>query len=293
MSHLRAILLGCVPLLFIAGTSFAQGCGNGSLNGVYPFTASGFTMGIYDLHWHAPIPKPAAAVVVGGQRYTFDGQGNFTRVDYNVGNGIPAQHSVHPGQWVRLSHGPDRVRIQSTRNPKSPTTTICWSLSWQTHAGADVGSPTSPPQSRDAPLGLHRPNCRECERRYDHAASVSNCGTCRGARSGISTAYLMARQRPYSSALGSAPRALGILVIIRRGLRHGGGKRKTNGSADRSASHIARWPTRSSPHPRPNDQYGLPWWCSPHVSPGALVEGAVQTLVEHIPEERRGKLQRR
>ena len=90
---------------------------------------------------------------------------------------------------------------------------------------------------------------------------VSNCGTCRGARSGISTAYLMARQRPYSSALGCTARVLGILVIIRRGLRHGGGKCKTNGSADRSASHIARWPTRSSPHPRPNDQYGLPWRC--------------------------------
>jgi hypothetical protein len=88
---------------------------------------------------------------------------------------------------------------------------------------------------------------------------VSNRGAGRGARSGMSTAYLMARQRPSSSALGSTARVLAILVIIRRGLRHGGGKRKANGSADQSASHIARWPTRSSPHPRSDDQYGLPW----------------------------------
>ena len=95
MSHLRAILLGCVPLLFTAGTSFAQGCGNGSLNGVYPFTASGFTMGIYDstgtLQYLNP-PQPLSSV---GQ-YTFDGQGNFTRVDYNVGNGIPANTASTP-----------------------------------------------------------------------------------------------------------------------------------------------------------------------------------------------------
>jgi hypothetical protein len=55
----------------------------------------------------------------------------------------------------------------------------------------------------------------------------------------MSTAYLMARQRPYSSALGSAARVLGVLVIIRCGLRHSSGKRKANGSADQSASHIA------------------------------------------------------
>ena len=95
MSHLRAILLGCVPLLFTAGTSFAQGCSNGSLNGVYPFTASGFTVGIFNstgtLQYLTP-PQPFSSV---GQ-YTFDGQGNFTRVDYIVSNGVPVNNASTP-----------------------------------------------------------------------------------------------------------------------------------------------------------------------------------------------------
>ena len=90
MSHLRGVMLGCVPFLLSAGTSLA--CDNSSLNGVYPFTASGFTMGIYDaanvLHYLDP-PQPLSSV---GQ-YTFDGQGNFTRVDFNVGNGVPVNNA--------------------------------------------------------------------------------------------------------------------------------------------------------------------------------------------------------
>ena len=68
---------------------------NSSLNGVYPFTASGFTVGIFDstgtLQYLTP-PQPFSSV---GQ-YTFDGQGNFTRVDYNVSNGIPANKASTP-----------------------------------------------------------------------------------------------------------------------------------------------------------------------------------------------------
>ena len=93
MSHLRGVMLGCIALLLSAGTSLA--CDNGSLNGVYPFTASGFTMGIYDsanvLHYLDP-PQPLSSV---GQ-YTFDGNGNFTRVDFNVGNGVPVNNASTP-----------------------------------------------------------------------------------------------------------------------------------------------------------------------------------------------------
>lgn len=93
MSHLRAVMLGCVPFLFCAGTSLA--CDNSSLNGVYPFTASGFTVGIYNsagvLQRLNP-PQPLSSV---GQ-YTFDGQGSFTRVDFNVGNGVPVNNASTP-----------------------------------------------------------------------------------------------------------------------------------------------------------------------------------------------------
>ena len=70
-------------------------CDNSSLSGVYPFVASGLTVGIYDssnvLHPLTP-PQPLSSV---GQ-YTFDGQGNFTRIDYNVGNGVPANNASTP-----------------------------------------------------------------------------------------------------------------------------------------------------------------------------------------------------
>ncbi|HET7882516.1 MAG TPA: hypothetical protein VFL55_16645, partial [Acetobacteraceae bacterium] len=70
-------------------------CDNSSLHGIYPFTASGFTMGIYDssgtLHYLNP-PQPLSSV---GQ-YTFDGRGTFTRVDFNVGNGVPVNNASTP-----------------------------------------------------------------------------------------------------------------------------------------------------------------------------------------------------
>ena len=87
-----AATLGVATLLGM-GTSHA--CDNSSLNGVYPFTTSGFTMGIYDaagvLHYLDPM-QPLSSV---GQ-YTFDGNGNFTRVDFNVGNGVPVNNASTP-----------------------------------------------------------------------------------------------------------------------------------------------------------------------------------------------------
>ena len=104
MSHLRTVMLGCVPFLLSAGTGLA--CDNSSLNGVYPFTANGFTVGIYDLAGvlqHLNPPQPLSSV---GQ-YTFDGQGNFTRVDFNVGNGVPVNNASTPVNEFRLSNRPD------------------------------------------------------------------------------------------------------------------------------------------------------------------------------------------
>jgi hypothetical protein len=94
MLPLRTIMIGYASFLLGAGTCYAH-CDNGSLNGVYPFTTSGFTVGIYDssgtLHNLNP-PQPLSSV---GQ-YTFDGQGTFTRVDFNVGNGIPVNNASTP-----------------------------------------------------------------------------------------------------------------------------------------------------------------------------------------------------
>ena len=94
MSRMKIVTLGCIASVFGAGTSHA-GCDNSSLNGSYPFTTSGFTMGIYDssgvLHYLNPM-QPLSSV---GQ-YTFDGQGNFTRLDFNVGNGVPVNNSSTP-----------------------------------------------------------------------------------------------------------------------------------------------------------------------------------------------------
>jgi hypothetical protein len=94
MSNVRNIVLASA--LLMAGTMPGQAnCDNSSLNGVYPFTASGFTVGIYDSTGtlqHLTPPQPLSSV---GQ-YTFDGQGNFTRVDYNVGNGVPVNNSSTP-----------------------------------------------------------------------------------------------------------------------------------------------------------------------------------------------------
>jgi len=100
--RMGAILCGCVSFLLSAQAGHADaGCDNSSLNGVYPFTAIGFTMGIYDtsnpptLLYLNP-PQPLSSV---GQ-YTFDGQGKFTRVDFIMANGKPVSPSgFRPGQF--------------------------------------------------------------------------------------------------------------------------------------------------------------------------------------------------
>ena len=93
--RLTAMTLVSGLLIGAAGANAFANCANSSLNGVYPFTATGYTLGIYDtsgtLHYLSP-PQPLSSV---GQ-YTFDGQGNFTRVDFNVGNGVPVNNAATP-----------------------------------------------------------------------------------------------------------------------------------------------------------------------------------------------------
>jgi len=94
MVRASSFVFGCASVCLATGNAYA-GCDNSSLSGVYPFTASGYTVGIYDstgtLQRLDP-PQPLSSV---GQ-YTFDGQGNFTRVDYNVGNGVPVNTPATP-----------------------------------------------------------------------------------------------------------------------------------------------------------------------------------------------------
>jgi hypothetical protein len=94
MLNVRTLALACAVLMAGVTQSYAN-CDNGSLSGVYPFVANGFTVGIYDssgvLQRLTP-PQPLSSV---GQ-FTFDGQGNFTRVDFNVGNGVPANNASTP-----------------------------------------------------------------------------------------------------------------------------------------------------------------------------------------------------
>ena len=76
-------------------------------SGYYPFVANGFTVGIYNssgvLQRLTP-PQPLSSV---GQ-FTFDGQGTFTRVDFNVGNGVPANDTSTPVNKSGFPNWPDR-----------------------------------------------------------------------------------------------------------------------------------------------------------------------------------------
>jgi hypothetical protein len=94
MSRTGTIILGCIGFCLSGQASYAN-CDNGSLNGVYPFTTSGQIVGVFDssgvLHYLNPA-QPLSAV---GQ-YSFDGQGTFTRVDFNVTNGIPGNTASTP-----------------------------------------------------------------------------------------------------------------------------------------------------------------------------------------------------
>jgi hypothetical protein len=107
MRHMRSVALGVVLFTTGVGTGHA-GCDNSALNGVYPFAASGYTLGIYDSSGtlqYLSAPQPLSSV---GQ-YIFDGQGGFTRVDFNVGNGF--RSTRHPRQSVRLASEPTRPAL--------------------------------------------------------------------------------------------------------------------------------------------------------------------------------------
>jgi hypothetical protein len=87
------LTLPTVALLVVAvtGTPAIAGgsCDNSSLVGSYAFHVQGANLGLLDasntLHLFKE-PEPFAGV----GEYTFDGNGGFTRVDYNVGLGIAA-----------------------------------------------------------------------------------------------------------------------------------------------------------------------------------------------------------
>ena len=59
---------------------------------------------------HLNPPQPLSSV---GQ-YTFDGQGNFTRVDFNVGNGVPVNNASTPVNDSGFRTG-QTVHTQSAR----------------------------------------------------------------------------------------------------------------------------------------------------------------------------------
>ena len=66
---------------------------------------------------HLNPPQPLSSV---GQ-YTFDGQGNFTRVDFNVGNGVPVNNASTPvnGQAFAPAR-PDLFNRRGLHWPVSP-----------------------------------------------------------------------------------------------------------------------------------------------------------------------------
>lgn len=70
-------------------------CSNRSLQGQYAFNVQGANVGVYDatgsLH-----PFAAPLLVTGVGQFTFDGNGSFTRIDYNMGNGVPSINAATP-----------------------------------------------------------------------------------------------------------------------------------------------------------------------------------------------------
>ncbi|WP_428485008.1 hypothetical protein [Rhodopila sp.] len=79
-----------LSLLFAAGHSFAAGtCDNNSLKGSYSFRVQGANLGLLDsANVFHPFTSPEPFAGIG--QYMFDGEGSFTRTDYNVGLGTPA-----------------------------------------------------------------------------------------------------------------------------------------------------------------------------------------------------------
>lgn len=73
----------------------ANSCSNNSLQGQYAFKVVGVNVGVYDqvgvLH---PFASPLMVTAVG--QFTFDGEGSFKRVDFNVSNGAPTINATTP-----------------------------------------------------------------------------------------------------------------------------------------------------------------------------------------------------
>ena len=88
INSLKSILL-LSGLLIGASSAAGAHCDNGSLRGQYAFNVQGMNLGVFDtagiLH---PFASPAPFAGVG--QYVFDGQGGFTRIDYNENNGAAA-----------------------------------------------------------------------------------------------------------------------------------------------------------------------------------------------------------
>jgi hypothetical protein len=80
------VVLSC---LLVSSQAFADGtCDNSSLSGSYSFRVEGANLGLLDSSdvFH-PFKSPEPFSGVG--QYMFDGDGNFTRTDYNTGLGTP------------------------------------------------------------------------------------------------------------------------------------------------------------------------------------------------------------
>jgi hypothetical protein len=82
-----AVILSSIMILS-GGTSYA-GCDTSSLSGSYAFRVAGENLGLLDSSnaIHA-FQRPEQFAGVG--EYTFDGNGGFTRIDWNTGLGTPA-----------------------------------------------------------------------------------------------------------------------------------------------------------------------------------------------------------
>jgi hypothetical protein len=88
--ELTTTAFAALSCLFITSHAFADGgCDNGSLAGSYSFRVEGANLGLLDSSnvFH-PFKSPEPFAGVG--QYMFDGEGGFTRTDYNVGLGTPA-----------------------------------------------------------------------------------------------------------------------------------------------------------------------------------------------------------
>ncbi len=87
---MRLYLVAMLAVVVTGTPAMAAGtCDGSSLVGSYAFHTEGANLGLLDASgaFH-PFKEPEPFAGVG--EYTFDGNGNFTRVDYNTGLGTPA-----------------------------------------------------------------------------------------------------------------------------------------------------------------------------------------------------------